>query len=61
MQKHKSYKNPGSVMKPVFAGTDAQKVKQVIQCDVRAGRGAMTSRSGGNTRLRKHSLIFNYF
>ncbi|MCU7756596.1 hypothetical protein PDQ36_24440 [Bacillus cereus] len=51
MQKHKkAIKNPGSVMKPVFAGTDAQKVKQVIQCDVRAGRGAMTSREAGAIR-----------
>lgn len=32
----KSIKSPGSVMKPDFAKTDAQKVKQEIQNDVRA-------------------------
>ncbi len=51
MRNHKkAIKNPGSVMKPVFAGTDAQKVKQEIQCDVRAGQGAMTSREAGAIR-----------
>lgn len=39
--------NLGSIMKPEFAGTDAQKVKQEIQKDVNAGQGAMTSREAG--------------
>ncbi|MEH7074279.1 hypothetical protein [Neobacillus drentensis] len=39
--------NPRSMMKPEFAGTDPQKVKQEIQQDVRAGQGAMTSREAG--------------
>ncbi|MCE0555026.1 hypothetical protein LQK80_34325 [Bacillus thuringiensis] len=46
----KIYKSPGSVMKPDFAETDAQKVKQEIQNDVRAGQGAMTSREAGAMR-----------
>ena len=33
----------GFIMKPEFAGTDAQKVKQEIQKDVSEGQGAMTS------------------
>lgn len=40
-------KNVGSIMKPEFAGTDAQKVKQEIQKDVSEGQGAMTSREAG--------------
>jgi hypothetical protein len=40
-------KGSGSIMKPDFAGTDAQKVKQEIQKDVNAGIGAMTSREAG--------------
>ncbi|HWL22560.1 MAG TPA: hypothetical protein VNR38_02190 [Ureibacillus sp.] len=39
--------NLGSIMKPEFAGTDAQKVKQQIQKDVSEGQGAMTSREAG--------------
>ncbi|WP_179885083.1 hypothetical protein [Bacillus cereus] len=46
----KTVKNPGSVTKPGFAETDAQKVKQEIQNDVRAGQGAMTSREAGAMR-----------
>ena len=42
--------NMGSIMKPEFAGTDAQKVKQEIQQDVSAGQGAMTSREAGAMR-----------
>jgi hypothetical protein len=37
-----------SIMKPGFAGTDAQKVKKQIQKDVAAGQGAMTSREAGS-------------
>ncbi|WP_179292735.1 hypothetical protein [Bacillus sp. 7884-1] len=37
----------GSIMKPEFAGTDPQKVKQEIQKDVRLGQGSMTSREAG--------------
>jgi hypothetical protein len=40
----------GSIMKPSFAGTDAQKVKQEIQKDVSQGEGAMTSREAGAMR-----------
>ncbi|KYD11271.1 MULTISPECIES: hypothetical protein [Heyndrickxia] len=40
----------GSIMKPEFAGTDAQKVKQQIQKDVSEGQGAMTSREAGAMR-----------
>lgn len=36
-----------NIMKPDFAGTDAQKVKQEIQKDVSEGQGAMTSREAG--------------
>ncbi|WP_176328024.1 hypothetical protein [Bacillus thuringiensis] len=46
----KAKKNTGSVMKPDFGETDAQKVKQEIQNDVRAGQGAMTSREAGTMR-----------
>ncbi|CAI9395928.1 hypothetical protein ACTQ5K_11160 [Niallia sp. Sow4_A1] len=42
--------NLNSIMKPDFAGTDAQKVKQEIQKDVKAGDGAMTSREAGHMR-----------
>jgi hypothetical protein len=42
--------NLGSIMKPEFAGTDAQKVKQEIQKDVSQGEGAMTSREAGSMR-----------
>lgn len=37
----------GIIMKPEFAGTNAQKVKQEIQKDVSEGQGAMTSREAG--------------
>lgn len=40
----------GSILKPEFAGTDAQKVKQEIQKDVSQGQGAMTSREAGAMR-----------
>ncbi|ETI68367.1 hypothetical protein [Neobacillus vireti] len=42
--------NLGSTMKPEFAATDAQKVKQEIQKDVSQGQGAMTSREAGAMR-----------
>lgn len=38
------------ILRPEFAGTDAQKVKQEIQKDVRAGQGAITSREAGAMR-----------
>ncbi|WP_170956872.1 hypothetical protein [Bacillus cereus] len=51
MQHHKKViEKFGSVMNPNFAETDAQKVKQEIQNDVRAGQGAMTSREAGAMR-----------
>ncbi|WP_176167206.1 hypothetical protein [Mesobacillus jeotgali] len=40
----------GAEMKPGFAGTDAQQVKQQIQKDVNAGQGEMTSREAGAMR-----------
>jgi hypothetical protein len=40
----------GSIMKPEFAGTDAQKVKVEIQKDVSQGQGSMTSREAGSMR-----------
>ncbi|MEH6906411.1 MULTISPECIES: hypothetical protein [Neobacillus] len=49
-QKQNAKKNVGSIMKPEFAGTDAQEVKQEIQNDVSAGQGAMTSREAGSMR-----------
>ena len=49
-QKQNAKKNVGSIMKPEFAGTDAQEVKQEIQNDVSAGQGAMTSREAGAMR-----------
>ena len=42
--------NLSSIMKPEFAGTDAQQVKQQIQKDVSEGQGAMTSREAGAMR-----------
>ncbi|MBS4198250.1 hypothetical protein KHA93_01065 [Bacillus sp. FJAT-49732] len=42
--------NKGSMMKPTFSGTNAQKVKQEIQKDVSEGKGAMTSREAGAMR-----------
>ena len=51
MQQDQNTKNNlGSIMKPGFAGTDAQKVKQEIQKDVSEGQGAMTSREAGAMR-----------
>ncbi|HFK1531757.1 hypothetical protein [Bacillus thuringiensis] len=51
MKNHKkAIKSPCSVMKPDFTETDAQKVQQEIQNDVRAGQGAMTSREAGAMR-----------
>ncbi|MCR2823534.1 hypothetical protein [Lederbergia panacisoli] len=46
----KANQNLGSINKPKFAGTDAQKVKQEIQTDVKNGQGAMTSREAGAMR-----------
>ncbi|USK86084.1 hypothetical protein [Peribacillus asahii] len=46
-QDQQAKENLGSIMKPEFAGTDAQKVKQQIQKDVSEGQGAMTSREAG--------------
>ncbi|MEB1808875.1 MAG: hypothetical protein LPK26_16570 [Bacillaceae bacterium] len=42
--------NPEPIMKPNFAGTDPQKVKQEIQKDVSQGQGAMTAREAGGMR-----------
>ncbi|WP_179151875.1 hypothetical protein [Oceanobacillus senegalensis] len=39
-----------SSMKPGFAGTNAEKVKQEIQKDLSEGQGAMTSREAGARR-----------
>lgn len=51
MQQNKQAKeNLGSIMKPEFAGTDAQKVKQEIQKDISEGQGSMTSREAGAMR-----------
>ncbi|MEH7116642.1 hypothetical protein V7128_04340 [Neobacillus vireti] len=51
MQKaQQTIENSSSIMKPEFAGTDAQKVKQEIQNDVSEGQGAMTSREAGAMR-----------
>jgi hypothetical protein len=49
-QDQQTKENLGSMMKPGFAGTDAQKVKQEIQKDVSEGQGAMTSREAGSMR-----------
>lgn len=49
-QNHQAKQNLGSILKPEFAGTDAQKVKQEIQKDVSEGQGAMTSREAGAMR-----------
>lgn len=51
MQKNQQAKGAASsMMKPEFAGTDAQKVKQQIQKDISQGQGAMTSREAGAMR-----------
>jgi hypothetical protein len=49
-QDQQTKENLGSIMKPEFAGTEAQKVKQEIQKDVSEGQGAMTSREAGAMR-----------
>ncbi|MBW8351552.1 hypothetical protein K0H71_19220 [Bacillus sp. IITD106] len=49
-QNQPSKAKAGSMTKPNFAGTDAQKVKQEIQKDVSEGQGAMTSREAGGMR-----------
>ncbi|MFS0638395.1 hypothetical protein AB1K84_21065 [Mesobacillus foraminis] len=46
-QDQQANKNLNSVMKPGFAGTDPQKVRQEIKKDVSEGQGAMTSREAG--------------
>lgn len=51
MQEDKqAIKNLSSSKKPGFAGTDAKKVKQEIQKDLKEGEGAMTSREAGAMR-----------
>lgn len=49
-QKQQPKESLGSIMKPEYAGTDAQKVKQEIKKDVSMGDGAMTSREAGAMR-----------
>ncbi|WP_181762333.1 hypothetical protein [Bacillus sp. B4EP4a] len=49
-QDQQAKKYSGSITKPGFSGTDAQKVKQEIQKDVSEGQGAMTSREAGAMR-----------
>ncbi|WP_177177365.1 hypothetical protein [Bacillus sp. MUM 116] len=49
-QNQQTKENLSSIIKPEFAGTDAQKVKQEIQKDVSEGQGAMTSREAGAMR-----------
>ena len=49
-QDQQAKENLGSIMKPEFAGTDAQKVKQEIQKDLSEGQGAITSREAGAMR-----------
>lgn len=49
MQQNQQAKD-NSILKPGFAGTDPQKVKQEIQKDVSEGQGAMTSREAGAMR-----------
>ncbi|MCM3767026.1 hypothetical protein [Neobacillus niacini] len=49
-QSQQSKPNVSSIMKPEFAGTNAQQVKQQIQRDVNAGQGDMTSREAGAMR-----------
>lgn len=51
MPKDKSTKNDlKSNMKPGFAGTDPNKVRQEIQKDINAGQGAIISRQAGAMR-----------
>jgi hypothetical protein len=49
-QVQQAKENLGSILKPEYAGTDTQKVKQEIQKDVSEGQGAMTSREAGAMR-----------
>ncbi|MCH1627706.1 hypothetical protein [Fredinandcohnia quinoae] len=49
-QEQHNKENLDSILKPEFAGTDAQKVKQDIQTDINNGQGAMTSREAGTMR-----------
>ncbi|MGO0061236.1 hypothetical protein ACTID9_14660 [Brevibacillus fluminis] len=49
-QEQQTNGNVNSLLKPSFAGTDAKKVKQDIQKDLRAGQGAMTAREAGAMR-----------
>jgi len=49
-QSKNSKKNSSSVMKPGYAGTNPQKVKQEIQKDESEGIGDMTSREAGSMR-----------
>lgn len=46
-QDQKAKASLDSIMKPEFAGTNAQKVKEEIQKDVSEGQGAMTAREAG--------------
>ncbi|GAB6643050.1 hypothetical protein [Bacillus cereus] len=63
MQHPKKVIKSDSNMKSDFATTDAQKVKQEIQNDVRAGQGAMTSREAGACEIKNTFLtcIFIFF
>ncbi|WNC13695.1 hypothetical protein [Brevibacillus brevis] len=49
-QDQQADENLGMIMNPEFAGTDAQKVKQEIEKDIREGQGAMTAREAGAMR-----------
>ncbi|TKH03485.1 hypothetical protein FC682_17780 [Peribacillus simplex] len=60
-QDQQAKENLGSIMKPEFSGTDAQKVKQEIQKDVSEGQGAMTSREAGTMRIKNYSEWFFIF
>lgn len=50
MKNQQAKENVNSIMKPEYAGTDAQKVRHEIQKDVSEGQGAMTSREAGAMR-----------
>ncbi|HEK9103836.1 hypothetical protein KFD70_24250 [Bacillus pfraonensis] len=47
---NKAKENLGSIIKPDFVRTDANKVKQEIQKDVSEGQGTITSREAGAMR-----------
>ena len=49
-QENRSKTTVDSMMKPGYAGTNIQKVKQEINKDVSKGQGAMTSREAGAMR-----------